>query len=70
MEAGPGGVDLVHHFRLAGPAEKAPAGLFPVPQLLLHRLPQFLIGDVQIPLRRLWVRMAQQKLNRPQIQPT
>jgi hypothetical protein len=42
--------------------------LFPVPELLLHRLPQFLVRHVQIPLRRLEIRVAQQKLNRPQIQ--
>ena len=38
------------------------------PELLLHRLPELLVGHVQIPLSRLEVCMTQQKLNRPQIQ--
>jgi len=39
-------------------------------KLLLHRLPQFFIRHVQIPLGRLEIRVTQQKLNRPQIQTT
>src|SRR5260221_2008520 len=38
------------------------------PELPLHRLPQFLVRHVQIPLGRLEIRVTQQKLNRPKIQ--
>ena len=63
-ESGQNQLDLSHQFRLAGPAEKVPARLFSIPQLLLHRLPQILSRHIQIPLRRLEVGVTQQKLNR------
>jgi hypothetical protein len=41
---------------------------FSVPQFLLHRCPQLLVGHVQISLRRLEVSMPEKQLNRSQVE--
>ena len=52
--------------RLGGSASpdlpQATGGLFPVPQLLLHRLPQLLVRHVQISLRGFQICMTEQEL--------
>jgi len=53
---------------IKGSEDKPPAGLSALPELFLHRLPQFLVRHVQVALRRLQIRVTEKELNRSEIE--